>query len=148
WDRFTLPVIHELQHKILNASEQIESILRHNNVRVQDHVRLGDPALPEEPTFKDLFKRLKNQIHVLCVLIEADDLKQGPALNEDEINAIKEGNKIIDDLNTNINKFIKEAEEDEFSEEDDFKILYEKSKSCDGETSKEQSSSAQARFFD
>ena len=44
-------------------------------------------------------------MHVLCVLAEADELKQGPAVNQDEIKVITDGRKILDDLTKKINEF-------------------------------------------
>lgn len=102
WDKFTFSNLQDIQSLIVNAIEQLELMLRHSNVRVQDHIRLGKPVLPEEPTFRKLFKRLKNSVHVLCVLVEAEDLKQGPAINEDEKKVITDGRKILDDLTRKI----------------------------------------------
>uniref|UniRef100_A0A1I8BF98 Uncharacterized protein n=1 Tax=Meloidogyne hapla TaxID=6305 RepID=A0A1I8BF98_MELHA len=62
------------------------------------------------PTFRKLFKRLKNSVHVLCVLVEAEDLNQGPVINEDEKKVIADCRKIIDDLIKKINSFIPTSE--------------------------------------
>ena len=44
-------------------------------------------------------------MHVLCVLVEADELKQGPVINEDEMKVITVGRRILDDLTKKINEF-------------------------------------------
>lgn len=51
-------------------------------------------------------KRLQNSIYVLCVLIEAIDAKQRPKINEEEVNAITNGKKIIVELKKKINILI------------------------------------------
>ncbi|KAL7069731.1 hypothetical protein ACQ4LE_011168 [Meloidogyne hapla] len=110
WDRFSCSTFQEIQCLIINAINEIELMLRHGNVRVKDHVRLGKPILSEHPTFRKLFKRLKNSVHVLCVLVEAEDLNQGPVINEDEKKVIADCRKIIDDLIKKINSFIPTSE--------------------------------------
>uniref|UniRef100_A0A914E7G8 Uncharacterized protein n=1 Tax=Acrobeloides nanus TaxID=290746 RepID=A0A914E7G8_9BILA len=90
--------LQDITNDTVDTINQIEAMLRHNNVRVRHHARLGIPALPQDPKIRILLERLENSVHVLCLLADAIAGGQGPAVAQEETQAITNGAQNLNQL--------------------------------------------------
>ncbi|KAI6207020.1 hypothetical protein M3Y94_00982300 [Aphelenchoides besseyi] len=83
WTKLNCHTLQELQEQLVLAINEIEFKLRRQNVRVNDHQKLGVPILAQDPRVKEILRRLNNVVEVLCTLHDLT-LRNPPQTVEEE----------------------------------------------------------------